>query len=251
MATTTTTNNSSGNNNKRRVSFNERVRCKFSLHHNDFTEEERIATWMTREEMMATRDDIRSTILDIQAGKLPMQRGLEFRTKAASKRRAALKNEARAVVLDEQSDQRREGDCDVQYMAEMYAEVCEGSQRQAGLRGMLDEQVARQLNSLKGDDDTASTASSSYLSLSSISEGSQVPETESVTGSSQSNHQNSTFPSGVSPKKRLPGISKLSQLLMPSSSSSSPSSSSSSSMMSRKTSKPRMGPIRLLVGKAA
>mmetsp|Transcript_26776 Transcript_26776/g.75105 ORF Transcript_26776/g.75105 Transcript_26776/m.75105 type:complete len:245 (+) Transcript_26776:604-1338(+) len=222
----------------RRVSFNERVRCKFTLHHCNYTDEEREAAWMTAEDMASTKEDVRNTLAAIQAGELPMQRGLEFRTRVAAKRRVALKNEARAIVLDEQADQRQSGENDVEYIARLYSEISQNSQRQAELRAHLDEQVAAQLKD-EGGNDASHDASSIGPQSPSSSQQEQQSQSQSQ-GPSSKKKEHSSAPFSSSGMKRILSATRVA-----------PTRSKSSSLPNKLT-KSLVGPIRLLVaGKAA
>eukprot|EP00525_Craspedostauros_australis_P001467 CAMPEP_0198132926 /NCGR_PEP_ID=MMETSP1442-20131203/59300_1 /TAXON_ID= /ORGANISM="Craspedostauros australis, Strain CCMP3328" /LENGTH=197 /DNA_ID=CAMNT_0043794029 /DNA_START=93 /DNA_END=686 /DNA_ORIENTATION=+ len=145
MNTTTTTKN----NTKKTVRFNESVRCKFVLHNKNYTEEEHSNAFMSHEDMQAIKADIRSTLRAINDGAMPMQRGLESRTREASERRSALKHHARTTVLDEQADQKVAGDHDPDFIASMYQQVSKKSQKAAAMRGKMDEEEAEMI---RGED---------------------------------------------------------------------------------------------------
>mmetsp|Transcript_8939 Transcript_8939/g.25704 ORF Transcript_8939/g.25704 Transcript_8939/m.25704 type:complete len:290 (+) Transcript_8939:300-1169(+) len=125
------------------VSFNARVRCKFILHHADYTEQELGDAFMSARDHENIRADLRDALRDIQNGHAPMQRGLEFRSKDAARQRMAVKHQAWAVVLDEQAEQHEFGENDPEYLARLYAETAERSRREARRRGVMDEREAR------------------------------------------------------------------------------------------------------------
>mmetsp|Transcript_12431 Transcript_12431/g.36093 ORF Transcript_12431/g.36093 Transcript_12431/m.36093 type:complete len:345 (+) Transcript_12431:284-1318(+) len=133
----------------KRVHFDTRVRVRYTLHLNNFTPAERRGAWLSSDDVAQTRFEMRQAVEEIQAGIRSMERGLEFRTRAAAMRRKSIKNDAKAAVLDEQALQNScdgDGEKDDEYIACLYMEANRDSSSQAGIRGLMDEQIAQRVH---------------------------------------------------------------------------------------------------------
>jgi hypothetical protein len=117
---------------KKRVSFFGCVHVHPVLHINDYFDSEVADTWYDKEELNSIRESCRRTIASMEEdGSLLLfrtdyddevccQRGLENRTRDASRRKLQFRIAAWDAVLDEQEQQRLENIVDPERMAHWY-----------------------------------------------------------------------------------------------------------------------------------
>ena len=113
----------------RKVTWCKQVRAKNHLHTDDFTAEERQATWYSSKEVTAIRKEIREIAHmydngDVRSCSELHIRGIECRTRSGMERR--IKNRVAAVrcVLDEQERQSAMDDFDPEYLSLIYRDTC-------------------------------------------------------------------------------------------------------------------------------
>lgn len=113
----------------RKVSFNERVRAKKTIHITDFSEDEVQAYWYGDDEFRRIKRDVKfeASLLENECleenDSKYCGRGLENFTTSGAKRRNANKRRGRSIVLEEQELQREEGSNDPDFIAETYSDA--------------------------------------------------------------------------------------------------------------------------------
>jgi hypothetical protein len=104
---------------KRKVSFNERMKVRRHVHINDFSDDEKEASWWTSDEVNHIKANIRSTIKLLEAGIFSEDhhldeglslRGLEAVTPEGAVLKRCNKEQAWDNVLDEQDFQLQQGE---------------------------------------------------------------------------------------------------------------------------------------------
>ena len=135
------------------VTFQRSVKVHRGLHLLDYTREEVAASWYSRTEMSAMKQDVKEAANTLEtlgfrkchADPNFCVRGLEIRTTAGSRARIQSKISARQVVMQEQQRQLKEGRVNPKYMAILYITDCRDSQVLAQEAGMDDEHEVQQL----------------------------------------------------------------------------------------------------------
>jgi hypothetical protein len=138
---------------RRSVAFNRSVKVHLGLHLVDFTREEVAASWYSRTEMAAMKQDAKVAAKTLETLGLRKchadpnfcVRGLEIRTTAGSRARMQSKISARKTVMQEQRRQLSEGRVDPKYIAVLYMTDCRDSQVMAHELGIDDEHDVKQL----------------------------------------------------------------------------------------------------------
>ena len=108
---------------KRSVSFHGRVRCRNSIHLNDFSDDEIDACWYSDTEYSNMEEEIRFLSTLIDQGQLELEdssyclRGAESHTALQSSRRHEVKLAVVGEVIREQALQWAEGSSDPEYIA--------------------------------------------------------------------------------------------------------------------------------------
>jgi hypothetical protein len=132
---------------KKRVSFFGCVHVHPVLHINDFFDSEVANSWYDKEDLSSIRESCRGAIASMEddsllrAGEV-CQRGLENRTRDASRQKLQFRIAAWDAVLDEQEQQRLENILDPARMAHLYHYYAVPCQQMACHMAQLDAQEA-------------------------------------------------------------------------------------------------------------
>lgn len=115
-----------------------------TLHLNDYTDEERSATWYNREEFMDMKMHRRRIVQLMQTGQAVDEctRGLENKTRDGSTIRQMDIFSSVGAVLDEQDTQEFSGTFNPEALAYVYTMYSHSSQRRAQERAMKDQMEA-------------------------------------------------------------------------------------------------------------
>jgi len=133
---------------RRRVQFNMEPTVHPVEHLNDISDRQIQAVWISFDEMAAIKQSYANIVKIMMRlreqfvedlGKGICARGLEFRTREASKRRKRNKTAAIHAVLDEQEIQDEDGIHDPVFIAEVYRAVTAPVRQAARQRGLKDE----------------------------------------------------------------------------------------------------------------
>lgn len=141
---------------KKSVSFNEAATQRYTLHINNYTDEEVDACWWTPEEFKAIRADARYAANLVMGGYLQngdndhyCKRGVENFTREGVYRRSSVKQAAYAAVLDEQDAQWDEGIFEQEFIAYAYAPHSEASHSFAHSVALQDEMEIQLMNMME------------------------------------------------------------------------------------------------------
>lgn len=127
------------------VTFNERVKAKKTIHISDFSEQEIESYWYTEEEFSRMKKDVRFESNLVENECLGQEstryciRGLENFTPDGANKRIKNKEECRAIVLEEQYLQHKEGSNDQEYIAEIYSKAVASARSEARALALQDE----------------------------------------------------------------------------------------------------------------
>jgi hypothetical protein len=163
---------------KKRVSFNENVRARNALHINDYSEEERHATWLNAADMKRIRREIRYTVqMMIMGGTIGGQdeysrRGLEYMLCEAFQIRCDNRSAAVRAVLNEQYRQDAGHFLDEQELANVYKVCATPCQITAHLSALSGVRFARLLD---GEEDNTPLKNKKLHPDSISSSGQSVP----------------------------------------------------------------------------
>ena len=133
----------------KKITWNKRIKVKKVRSRAHYTEEESSSVWYSPEEYVAIKKGCVSTLkMMSKPGFVDCERfssrGLEVRTKEASRRRKEIKTFAAQSVLDEQEFQDETGEVDPERIREVYRETSSMSESKAQLIGMRDEEVVKE-----------------------------------------------------------------------------------------------------------
>jgi hypothetical protein len=129
---------------RHRVSFNQNVLCRETLHKNDYTVEEKHNAWFQKAEMVQIKADMVATVRMITRGDLVddtvehSTRGLEFRSREGANKRKINKFRALEAVLDEQDEQFDCGIVNDRAISLVYQSVSLRCRKEAHARGICD-----------------------------------------------------------------------------------------------------------------
>ena len=136
---------------KKRVTFYPKVKGRSVRHLNEYTQKEKNAAWLTTEDNLRIKKDIKHTLDLILHGKALdgtecCRRGLEFRTPEGARIRQQNKTAAREAVLSEQTRQYdATGTCDPEILAKVYRACAYQSRVAAQMAGLSDMKIAQDL----------------------------------------------------------------------------------------------------------
>jgi hypothetical protein len=132
----------------RTVTFSEEVGVRGTINNEEYTREEKIATWLTGQEFDAMKAERRSTVKVMERINLSVDdgqhsfRGLEFRTREGSRRRQFNQVDATMAVMDEQDAQLQCGINDPERLAHVYIICSSHCQDNAHERALNDQRAA-------------------------------------------------------------------------------------------------------------
>jgi hypothetical protein len=134
-----------------KVSFSKRVKIKKIRSHKHYPEGEREAVWHTPDEFTAIKKRCVDTLRFMQNPEFKecdewSRRGLEVRTKAASRARKETRALAWQAVLDEQEHQDKLGGIFPDRIREVYHDISAVAQRNAHFMALKDHEVAAGLS---------------------------------------------------------------------------------------------------------
>jgi hypothetical protein len=127
------------------------VRVRRTIHIESSTQEERTATWYTKEELRSIREEVNHTVKMYTSGQpiidkeLYSFRGVEYWTPSLAEQRMKNKMVGRDAVLMEQEFQVYMGWNDAERLAKSYQECTYHCQISATRMGTADENAARQI----------------------------------------------------------------------------------------------------------
>jgi hypothetical protein len=132
------------------VAFSDHVRVRRTIHFESYTQEERTATWYTKEELRSIREEVNHTVKMYTSGQpidkeLYSLRGVEYWTPSLAEQRMKNKMVGRDAVLMEQEFQVYMGWNDPERLAKSYQECTYQCQISATMMGAADENAARQI----------------------------------------------------------------------------------------------------------
>jgi hypothetical protein len=133
------------------VSFSTKGVRRFVLHINEYTKEEIKACWYTSSEYSEMKQDIRRTVVMVQNnqpidGREYCRRGVEIRTKEASKIRLSNKRRALYTVLNEQMRPQFDFVRHAWLLSAIYHNCTKNSKMAASMMGLADQEVAKALS---------------------------------------------------------------------------------------------------------
>lgn len=130
---------------RQRVSFNQNVLVRETLHKNDYTIEEKEDAFFQKAEMTQIKAEMVATVRMIARGDLVedtfehCSRGLEFRSREGANKRKSNKIRALEAVLDEQDEQFDAGIINEKAISLIYQTVSLRCRKEAHDRGICDE----------------------------------------------------------------------------------------------------------------
>lgn len=115
-----------------------------TMHKDEYTEDERKATWYDVEDFRNLKMERRRTVKLMELGTRPRDsvRGLEGKTKEGSRQRTMAILNAVSAVLDQQQDQEIQGSSDPEALAQIYSMYSRKSQEEALERARKDQKEA-------------------------------------------------------------------------------------------------------------
>lgn len=132
----------------RTVTFSEEVCIRRTINNEDYTREEKLATWSTVQEVDEMKAERRSTIKIMERrnpsvdGGQHCFRGLEFRTREGSRRRQFNQVDAATAIMDEQEAQLQSEINDPEKLAHVYIICSSHCQDNAHERALNDQRAA-------------------------------------------------------------------------------------------------------------
>lgn len=133
---------------RKRVTFEPHIQTYSTIHHSEYTPEERQKTWISDADMEVMKSE-RKACLRIMEKFNPVVddhafyfRGLEAKTQEGFKRKRFNFVDACMAVLDEQSDQCDSGTTDPDAIAKAYMASSQSSVERARQRGIFDQAAA-------------------------------------------------------------------------------------------------------------
>mmetsp|Transcript_97612 Transcript_97612/g.135678 ORF Transcript_97612/g.135678 Transcript_97612/m.135678 type:complete len:234 (-) Transcript_97612:42-743(-) len=123
----------------------------FVLHRNDFTSEEKAATWYNVDEIRSIKNGVRAAVQILtHTPNAPetsdyTPRGVEDRTRENAKIKRQLKIDARAAVFFEQSIQEEDGFVDDEVLADVYYDYSQSASVKAHMIALRDEKTAKSI----------------------------------------------------------------------------------------------------------
>jgi len=130
---------------RRNVSFAAEATTRCIIHISEYTSDEKVSTWYSRDELRLIRSEAKLLANSANFSNANVcLRGLEARTLAGATRKKQNRVEARAAVFFEQEIQEEDGFSDPEVIADAYFERTERGQAEAQMMAARDQKEAQE-----------------------------------------------------------------------------------------------------------